>query len=322
MRAALFLAAIAAMFMICGCVGGMGTIEYMGLKYGSSTHDVASADKLYYTGETWGGAKLYAPGWESPGKVPSLLFTSDAAGYHAFSKPAVGIYAYSLYAHYNLGEPVTIGLMNEAAGKVDLKNAAPWEIQALQGGAWKTIYQPVAAQVITTLENGTYREWTWDQRDNGGEAVCAGEYRVAIDGKYMAYFNITPGSPVVRAEATDYDNKTLRDTFWDAKEHKAFGEHYKEYADEARRDVEGQMLFKAWMKGLDPDKLQSALKTARDNASTLNMLPCLAVHASYGGQPCWIIVYNWGMANESPGHIRYYVVDDAAGKIIQFETCR
>lgn len=303
---------------------GVDSIEYMGLSYGPSELPMLSADMLYYTGDASGGAKLYAPGWTSPEKVPSLLFIKDALGYRAFSKLADNppVYAYTPYESYNVGEAVTFGLMDEAGGIVELRNSAPFEVQRRENGEWKTIYQPVAAQVITTLENGTYKAWAWEQQYSGGGKVGTGDYRAVIDGKYEVYFTITEGAPVVRLETTDYDDDTLRNTFGSVPEHAAIGKYYTKYDSGVRDDVAGQMLFKAYMKGADAEKLRSALKTAMADSGRLEMLPCLAVHASYNGRPSWIIVYNWGMGGEGLGHIRYYVVDDATGEIAYFMTCR
>lgn len=304
---------------------GPGSIEYMGLSYGPSEHALLSQDRLYYTGVIDNGSKLYAPGWTSPEKVPSLIFGKDMLGeYHAFSKLADNppVYAYTPYESYNVGEAVTFGLMDEAGGIVELRNSAPFEVQRRENGEWKTIYQPVAAQVITTLENGTYKAWAWEQQYSGGGKVGTGDYRAVIDGKYEVYFTITEGAPVVRLETTDYDNDTLRNTFGSVPEHAAIGKYYTKYDSGVRDDVAGQMLFKAYMKGADAEKLRSALKTAMADSRRLEMLPCLAVHASYNGRPSWIIVYNWGMGGEGLGHIRYYVVDDATGEIAYFMTCR
>ncbi len=297
------------------------TVEYMGLKYGPSEHAPVSEEKLYFTGEMSGGEKLYAAGWESPRKVPPLLFKKEGPGtYRAYYLTADNppVYAYTPYARYSLREPVTIGLMNAAGGTINLSNAAPFEIQRREGGEWKMVYRPAAAQVITPVESGTYKEWAWERQRSDG----AGEYRAVIDGRYEVRFTIAGEAPSVREDAADYDNATLGSAFWSTPEHEAFSKYYTSYCPDIRSDVEGLMLFKARTMGLDAGKLRTALDVAAEDSGGLEMLPCLAVHASYRGRPGWVLVYNWGMGGEGLGHIRYYVVDDSSGKIAYFTTCR
>jgi len=161
----------------------------MGLKYGPSEQPRLSVDKLYYMGDASGGAKLYAPGWSTPEKVPTLLFIKDTTGYRAFSKLADNppVYAYTPYDKSNVGEPVTFGLRDEAGGRIELRSAAPYEVQKKEDVGWKTVFEPVAAQVITLLENGTQKEWAW----NGEGSRGAGDYRVVINGQFVVNFSIT-----------------------------------------------------------------------------------------------------------------------------------
>jgi hypothetical protein len=341
-RALVLLALAAIVVLIAGFVLynalAMDTVEYMGLKYGPSEHAILSADKLYYTGETSGGAKLYAAGWESPQKVPPLLFKKDLLGtnrpyYLLADNPPV--YAYTPYVRYNLGEPVTIGLMDKAGGKVELRNSAPFEIQEKEGGEWKTIYRPVAAQVIIPLENGTFKEWTWEQQYSGGGNVGEGDYRAVINGQYAVYFTISKGAPVIKADARDYSQGTVQKAFFDAPpgtplnipEHSAFAEYYQNSA--SREDIASEMAFKAWMKSLDADKLYSTLKSIMPASGGIEIpfisgdfIPCLAIHASFDGKPAWFIVINWGMGGEKLGHIKYYAIDDETGKTVYYLTCK
>ncbi len=314
------------------------TVEYMGLKYGPSEHALLAEDELYFTGVKSGGAKLYAAGWESPQKVPPLLFTKDLAGtYHAYYLSADNppVYAYTPYSRYNLGEPVTIGLMNDAGGTIKLSNSAPLEIQQIEGGEWKTVYQPVAAQVITPVENGTFKEWTWEQTYSGGGKVGEGDYRAVIDGRYEVYFTITKGAPVARADGRDYGQSTVQKIFFDAPpgtpfylpEHSAFADYYRNSA--SRGDIAGEMAFKAWMKSLPADKLHSALKSIMPAPGGIEIpylsgdfIPRLAIHATFSGKPSWFIAINWGMGGEKLDHIKYYVIEDETGKEVYYLSCK
>lgn len=308
----------------------MDTVEYMGLKYGPSEHAVLSAEKLYYTGVTSGGAKLYAPGWENPQKVSPLLFKKNLLGtYRPFCVLADNppVYAYTPYARYNLGEPVTIGLMDESGGKVELRNSAPFEIEKKEDGVWKTIYTPVAAQMVIPLENGTFREWTWEQQYSGGGNVGEGDYRAVIDGQYETYFTITKGAPVVRTESRGFSEQDIKNAFLNVPEHAAFAEYYQNSG--SREDIASEMAFKAWMKGLDADKLHSALKSIMPASGGIDIpfvtgdfMPCRATHINYNGKPAWYIVVNWGMGGEKLNHIKHYVIDDETGKTVYYLTCK
>ncbi len=319
-------AVLAAAFVLYGALAA-DTVEYMGLKYGPSERALLSEDELYFTGVTSGGAKLYAAGWESPQKVPTLLFKKDVPGtYHAYYLAADNppVYAYTPYVRYNLGEPVTIGLMNAAGGDVNLSNAAPYEVQKKAGNEWRPIFQPVAAQVITPLENGTYKEWTWKQQDSSGGQAGEGDYRAVIDGRYEVYFMITRGAPAVRAESKDYSGN---DFSWTPPEHTAFAGYYQYSA--SRGDIASEMAFKAWMEGLPADKLRSALKGIMPAPGGVEMpfikgdfIPCLAIHATYDGKPAWLIVVNWGVGGEKLSHIKRYAIDDETGKAVYYLTCR
>ncbi len=333
-KRALLLALAAVVILICGYVLynvlAADTVEYMGLKYGPSEHALLSAEKLYYTGDTSGGAKLYAAGWESPQKVPPLLFKKDLLGtYRPYYLMAnnLPVYAYTPYSRYNLGEPVVIGLMDDTGGKIELRNSAPFEIQEKEGGEWKPVFQPVAAQVIIPLENGTFKEWTWEQQYSGGGNVGAGDYRAFIDGQYEVYFTITKGAPVVRSESRDYNEQDISNAFLNVPEHAAFAEYY-QYSG-SREDIASEMAFKAWMMGLDADKLHSALKSIMPASGgieipfiTGDFIPCRAVHISFKGKPAWYIVVNWGMGGEKLGHIKHYVIDDETGKTVYYLTCK
>lgn len=332
---AILVAMAAICILICGFVIysalAMDTVEYMGLKYGPSEHAVLSMDQLYYTGVTSGGAKLYAPGWESPQKVPPLLYKKDMLGtyrpyYILADNPPV--YAYTTYTRYNMGEAVTIGLMNMAGNTLNLSSSAPFEIQIKDGGEWKPVFQPVAAQVITPLENGTYNEWTWGQQYSGGGKVGAGEYRAVIEGQYEVYFTITEGAPAVRAEVKDYNDNGVRSDFSTVPpEHAAFAEFYKSGG--SGEDIASEMAYMAWRKGLDAKKLRSALNEIMPASGGIevpflsgNTIPCLAIHASFKGKPAWFIVLNWGTGGETLNHIKHYVIDDETGEVVYYLTCK
>jgi hypothetical protein len=341
MRALVPAALAAIVAMAAGCVLydtlATDTVEYMGLMYGPSEHALLAEGQLYFTGETSGGAKLYAAGWLSPQKVPPLLFKKDVQGayrpYHVLAdNPPV--YAYTPYVRYNLGEPVTIGLMNEAGGKIELRDSAPYEVQKKEGGEWKTVYHPVAAQVITSLENGTFKEWTWDQRLDNGSMASFGDYHIVINGEYEVGFRISKGSPAVESTDVSYDNGTINKICWNCPQHEAFKSFYHgrfingtydsdhEYSNALLDDVESEMLFKAFIKGENVTILKNALNISIGHSRGLDLLPCLAVHLSFNGRPSWAIVYNWGIgAQDDYYHIRYYAIDDETGQILYFTTC-
>ena len=94
--------------------------------------------------------------------------------------------------HYKPGMTVRFRLKNTGDTEITLNNSAPWKIQG-RGG--KTVFEPLALQVIVTLAPGEAEEWTWNQEDNDGQQASEGGYMVALkcsEGEYRLRFWIIP----------------------------------------------------------------------------------------------------------------------------------
>jgi hypothetical protein len=76
-----------------------------------------------------------------------------------------------------LGNTVIIKLRNSGNVAVELKNAAPFIIKDEEG---VDIFTPIAIQVITVVQPGETITWKWDQKDNQGNQVVPGEYKVVV----------------------------------------------------------------------------------------------------------------------------------------------
>jgi hypothetical protein len=303
-------------------------IDYMGLKYRPYNAALLCEGELYSTGQMQGDRMIYVSALCSSRaeKVPELIFLKNKDGsyscYRLSDDPPA--YAYTLSTLFNTNETIGFGIYNDHSGKLELINAAPWEIQKKYGTEWKTIYSPIAAQVIVPLMNNSFREWTWDQKLDDGSTAPFGEYRIVINSKFIAPFKIAKNAPSVESFGHDYNESTGNAAFMDTPQKKAFSEIYSASTfNEALRDeLISQMQYKAWVKDLDPKRLKDCINYTKMSGENTKSLPCLAVHAKFEGKPAWIIVYNWGMGPESLSHVKYYVVEESTGKVLHSYGCK
>ena len=79
--------------------------------------------------------------------------------------------------YFKVNEPVKFRLINNCDGDLLLPNSAPWIIKNSGG---EIIFSPISLQVITRIKPGTFREWSWNQKDNHGRNVEPGIYYVEI----------------------------------------------------------------------------------------------------------------------------------------------
>ncbi|MCD1294562.1 hypothetical protein CUJ83_06045 [Methanocella sp. CWC-04] len=309
-------------------LGLRGVANYLGFSYEPFNAALLCEGELYYTGQSFDGKKIYVSALcsENKERVPDIIFLkNDDGSYSAYKlsdRPPV--YAYTLYGAYNTNESVGFGVYNDRGGKIELKNAAPWEIQFMKDGSWKTIFSPIAAQVITPLAEGSFKEWSWDQKLDDGSMAPFGEYRVVVDNRFMTNFRISPDVPLVDHEDTNYDSEAADGVFMDPAVQKAFGNAYttSSYNDGLKDEMISQMQYKAWAKGLDPKKLISCINATGIYDDNTKALPSEAVYAKYNGKPVWIIVFNWGMGDESLSHIKYFIVDEAMENVEHSNGCR
>ena len=81
-------------------------------------------------------------------------------------------------ARYRIGEPVTITVRNIGDETLTFPNSAvDLKIQNMNTGQ---LYSVVAAQVTTELQPGASRMLTWNQEDDNGNNVPAGDYNAIV----------------------------------------------------------------------------------------------------------------------------------------------
>lgn len=279
--------------------------QYLGFSY-VRVNATPLAGSFYYTGEQYEGRRIYVAATDKkPDGVPDHIFLGDGDHYLAYAisgRPAV--YAYLPYGAFNTNETVRLGVANDGPGSVDLPNAAPYEIRHNESGVWRTIYSPMAAQVITPLGEGRRLAWQWDQRLDDGSLAPFGDYEVVIAHKYVVPFRIAGDVPVVEVADADIDRAGALAASGPALE--AFRRAYPGPSASSKEDAVSIMQFKAWALGRDPEPLRKAIVAAGDG------LPCVAIHASYGGWPAWIVLHSPASSSSVSG---VYIVDDATGRI-------
>ena len=286
--------------------------EYLGFTYVRSGAP-ASAGDYFYTGEQYDGRNIYvSAAGHSPSGMPGLIFLRDGDSYTAYSlSDAPPVYAYVLYGAFNANESVRFGVANNGGSSLELMDAAPFEIQRKEDGTWHTVFAPVAAQVITPVQNGTVKEWQWDQRLDDESAAPFGDYRVLIAGKYAASFRLASDTPVVERSNADYDRVSITSVTGTGTIPQAFGKAYPSPSADTREDIVGIMQFKAKAQGLDPGSLRKAI-----DATGASALPCLAIRARFEGRPSWIIVFSSDARASAMSGPGIYAVDELSGSII------
>ena len=83
----------------------------------------------------------------------------------------------ALKDYFKLSEPVKFRLINNCDEDLILPNSAPWIIKNSRG---VIIFSPISQQVITRIKPGSFREWSWNQKDDHGRNVEPGTYYIEI----------------------------------------------------------------------------------------------------------------------------------------------
>ena len=294
---------------------GASQAEYLGFNYTSAITATALPGDLYYTGESHNGKRIYvSPSDPRKSRVPDVIYLADGGNYTRYAlvnKPPV--YAYTLCGAYNTNETVAFGIANDAGGQIELINAAPYEIQRKGDAGWVTVFSPLAAQVIVPMDNGTFREWHWDQKLDDGTLAPFGDYRAVLAGEYITTFRIAADTPAVERSDAVFSRESAEELFLSPPQARPIELAYRSasYTEKLSSDLISEMLFKSWARKLDPDQLKAAINATgmQDNAE---MLPCLAVRAKYQGTPAWIITFVYGGDDAALSRVRYFVVGDDA----------
>ncbi|MEN3010169.1 MAG: CARDB domain-containing protein, partial [Candidatus Bipolaricaulaceae bacterium] len=107
---------------------------------------------------------------------------------------------------YVQGETVQIVFRNTGSVTIELPNAAPWVVK---DGAGRTVFAPLAAQVLTPVNPGETRTWSWNGRDNAGNLAPPGSYTVELStlnaGTFRATFTLqAPALPDLVVDSLTY----------------------------------------------------------------------------------------------------------------------
>ena len=279
--------------------------QFMGFSY-VRVNATPLAGQFYYTGEEHGGRRIYVSATDrKPDGAPDHIFLKDGDRYVAYviaGKPAV--YAYVPYAAFNANETVPLGIANDGPVVVDLPNAAPFEVRRNESGAWRTIYAPFAAQVITPLAAGKRLTWHWDQRLDDGSQAPPGDYEAVIAGQYVAPFRLAGDTPVVEALEASVGRADIA-ALAAGPALEAFRGAYPDPSAGVKEDLASIMQYKAWALGLGPEQLRRAIVAAGDG------LPCQAIHVRFEGEPAWIVFISPSQGSSAAG---FRIVDDRTGQ--------
>ncbi|OQX56591.1 MAG: hypothetical protein B5M53_00725 [Candidatus Cloacimonas sp. 4484_209] len=141
---------------------------------------------------------------QPPTTTPVPTTTPAPTGRFSVSKP-----------EYKQGKAVEMYLESTGATPIQLPNTAPWTVFRVEGGFFE-MYKPAAAEVITEVPE--HMSWTWNQKDNLGESVPEGNYRIILRtlnaGEYSASFTITgeAAPPTTRPATTSPPTTTTPPT--------------------------------------------------------------------------------------------------------------
>jgi len=84
-------------------------------------------------------------------------------------------------------EPITFRLVNNCTEDIILPNSAPWTIRDSSG---RVVFSPVSLQVVTRIEPGSFKEWSWNQRDSYGRSVEPGTYYITVETSNRGSFTV------------------------------------------------------------------------------------------------------------------------------------
>lgn len=115
--------------------------------------------------------------------VISLIKNRFNKFFYSSARPTPLVHGYILFPDFYRFEPVTFGLENIGSGKATLKNSAPWKIVKIMPNTSRevVVFTPTSVQVVSYLEPGKKKEWTWHQKDNFEKWVEPEMYKVIFD---------------------------------------------------------------------------------------------------------------------------------------------
>jgi len=84
-------------------------------------------------------------------------------------------------------EPITFKLINNCTEDIILPNSAPWTIR---DSSRRVVFSPVSLQVVTRIEPGSFKEWSWNQSDSYGRDVEPGTYYITVETSNRGSFTV------------------------------------------------------------------------------------------------------------------------------------
>lgn len=76
---------------------------------------------------------------------------------------------------------VNFTFTNTGCDEIMLPNTAPWRIEREDYGMWKSVYAPIALQVIIPLGPGESLNWSWNQTIFDNNSAGSGHYRIVVN---------------------------------------------------------------------------------------------------------------------------------------------
>ena len=83
----------------------------------------------------------------------------------------------ALKDYFKVNEPIAFRLINNCDEDLILPNPAPWIVRDSRG---EIVFSPVSPQVTTRIKPGSFKEWSWNQKDDQGRNVKPGTYHIEI----------------------------------------------------------------------------------------------------------------------------------------------
>jgi DNA-binding transcriptional ArsR family regulator len=141
--------------------------------------------------------------------------------------------------------------------------------------------------------------------------------------------------PAVRIEHVTYNEKGIKSTFWNCREHELLSHKRVAWAQGHQATFIEAVTSKAEDLGVNHMEINHILQhLVYDHVHAeygffeqddLTLLPCVVVKATYDAVDAWVIVFNWVLpleGNPCLGHIQIYVVECGTEQILLFKTCR
>ncbi len=128
--------------------------------------------------------------------------------------------------------------------------------------------------------------------------------------------------PQVTISGADYNAGSLFSYMTGSEIHSRFKKEYKDrYCESLKESIEGYIEIELEKKGEDALKFVECYNTL-PHSNAGKCLPCLVESAKFNGKECFLVLFNWGMAEGDLGHYAYYAIDKSTKEILNGASCR